>query len=235
MSKMKLHNKTIYNYKAIINGTEYYFNKGDIINFEYSEKTKVELKCLKKPSVHLDWLTIIFLQMFFGSTTITNIYADYSFVISSDECEIIEIKYNDWTPREQININTCYADADVTDEEYKLPLLEKVRKKHKNLHLFISNALPLGIACLVLCFFMDPPTLFIILFIVWLLLFELPGLKEIKRFKQIMKPDLLNEKLCEYAVNRRKHNYEFNEDLSRTGKFVQKIINKMFKFDEDKK
>ena len=232
---MKLHNKTIYNYKAMINGNEYSFDKGDIIDFEYSENTVVELKCLKKPSVHLDWLQIIFLQMFFGSTTITNIYADYSFVINSNEYEIIEINNNDWNLKEQININTCYADVGVTDEEYKLPSLKKVRKKHKNFHLFVSNALPLGIGCFVLCFFTDPPTPFIILFIVWLLMFELPGIKEIKRFKQIMKPDFLNEKLCEYAENKRKHIFESDRDLSKTGKFAIKIINKMFKFDEDKK
>ncbi len=231
---MRLHNKTKYNYIAVINGKKYSFDKNDILDFEYLENTKVELKCQEKSSTHLDWLSIIALQMFFGSTTITNIYADYSFVINSDENQVIEIVYNDWAPREQINIKACCAGTNVVNEEYRLPELGKIKKKHRNFHHFVSNALPLGIACLVFCFLTDPPILFIILFIVWLLMFEFPSLKEIKRFKQIADPKYLNDKLCEYAINKRQYGFNHNEDVSKTGKFMQKIIKKMFKFDEDK-
>lgn len=232
---MRLHNNTIYNYRAVINGREYDFKKDALIEFEYLGNIKIELVCSEKCSVHLDWISIICLQMLFGSSTITNLYTDYSFVIENDLPQTIEIKYNDWSPRDQINIKSCYADADVTTEEYTFPQLSKVKKKHKFFHLFISNALPLGIACLILCFFTDPPILFIILFLVWLLMFEIPSLKELKRFKQIINSDYINKKLCEYADKSRAQGVVFKEDTSKTGKIVEKIIGKMFKFDEDKK
>lgn len=231
---MKLHNKTLYNYKAVINGREFDFKKDATIELENTETTRVQLKCLEKSSVHLDWLSIIFLHYFFGSTTLTNIYADYSFEIENDINETVEIKYNDWCPREQINIKSCFANADVINEEYTLPQLDRVKKKHLLLHLFVSSAPLLGIACLVLAFLTDPPVLFIVLFFVWLLIFELPSLKEIKRFKQVMKPDYLNEKMCEYAVKSRAQGVIFKEDTSKTEKFMNKIMGKMFKFNEDK-
>ncbi|MGN0535113.1 MAG: hypothetical protein ACI4IR_03830 [Eubacterium sp.] len=232
---MKLHNKTLYNYKAVINGREFDFKKDATIELEHTKNTRIQLKCLEKSSVHLDWLSIIFLHYFFGSTTLTNIYTDYSFEIENDINETIEIKYNDWCPREQINIKSCFADADVINEEYTLPQLDRVKKKHLLLHLFVSSAPLLGIACLVLVFLTDPPALFIVLFFIWLLMFEIPGHKEIKRFKQVMKPEYLNEKMCEYAVKSRAQGVTFKEDTSKTGKFMNKIIGKMFKFDEDKK
>ena len=97
---MRLHNKTQYNYTAVINGKTHSFEQNGVIDFEYTENTKVELKCREKSSTHLDWIGVITLQMFFGSMTITNLYADYSFTINSAENQDIEIVYNDWAPRE---------------------------------------------------------------------------------------------------------------------------------------
>lgn len=230
---MKLQNSTLYNYCAIIDGREYELKGRTTIEFDCTENTKVELINLNKSSVHMDWLQIILLQMLFGSTTLTKIYTNYSFVINDTSIETIKLDYNDWSPREQINIKSCYAHANVSQESYSLPELKKVRKKHKLLHLFVSNALPVGIAALVMCFFTDPPYLFIILFAIWLLVFEIPSLKEIKRFKQLMKPSYLNEKLCEYANSRRAEKFTFTENTSKTSRFMEKVIGKMFKFDEE--
>lgn len=231
---MKLYNSTLYNYRAIIDGCEYELKGRTAIEFDCTQNTKVELINLNKASVHMDWIEIICFQMFLGSTTLSKIYTNYSFVINDTSIDTIKLDYNDWSPREQINIKSCYAQANVSQESYSLPELEKVRKKHKLLHLFVSNALPVGIAALVMCFFTDPPYLFIILFALWSLVFEIPSLKEIKRFKELMKPSYLNEKLCEYANSRRTEKFTITENTSKTGKFMGKIIGKMFKFDEDK-
>lgn len=231
---MKLNNSTLYNYCAIIDGREYELKGNSSIEFDCAQNTKVELINLNKSSVHMDWLQIILLQMLFGSTTLTKIYTNYSFVINDTSIETIKLDYNDWSPREQIDIKSCYAHANVSDESYSLPQLEKIRKKHKSLHLFVSNALPIGIAVLVLCFFTDPPYLFLLLFALWLIVFEIPSLKEIKRFKELMVPSYLNEKLCEYANRRRTEAITFTDDTSKTGKFMEKVIKKMFRFDEEK-
>lgn len=231
---MKLNNSTSYNYRAIIDNREYELKGKSSIEFDCTQNTKIELKCLNKSSVHMDWLEIILMHMLLGSTTLTNIYTDYSFVIDDMSIEAITLGCNNWQPREQIRINSCYASENVSDESYSLPQLEMVRKKHKRLHLFVSNALPIGIATLVLCFFTDPPYLFLLLFALWLIVFEIPSLKEIKRFKQLMDPNYLNEKLCEYAISRRTEAITFTEDTSKTGKLIEKVIGKMFKFDEEK-
>lgn len=231
---MKLNNSTLYNYRATIDNKEYELKGNSSIEFDCAQNTKVELINLNKSSVHMDWIQIILLQMLFGSTTLTKIYTNYSFVINDTSIETIKLDYNDWSPREQIDIKSCYAHANVSDESYSLPQLEKIRKKHKSLHLFVSNALPIGIAVLVLCFFTDPPYLFLLLFALWLIVFEIPSLKEIKRFKELMVPSYLNEKLCEYANSRRTEAITFTEDTSKTGKYIKKIIGKMFRFDEEK-
>ena len=185
---MKLNNSTLYNYRAIIDNKEYELKGRTTIEFDCTENTKVELINLNKSSVHMDWLQIILLQMLFGSTTLTKIYTNYSFVINDTSIETIKLEYNDWSPREQIDIKSCYAKVNVCEELYTLPQLDKVRKKHKRLHLFVSNALPIGIATLVMCFITDPPYLFVLLFALWLIVFEIPSLKEIKRFKELMVP-----------------------------------------------
>ena len=74
----------------------------------------------------------------------------------------------------------------------------------------------------------------VLLFALWLIVFEIPGLKEIKRFKQLMVPSYLNEKLCEYANSRRTEKVTLTDNTSKTSKFKEKIIGKMFKFDEEK-
>ena len=231
---MKLYNSTLYNYRAIIDGSEYELKGRTTIEFDCTENTKVELINLNKSFVHMDWLQIILLQMLLGSTTLTKIYTNYSFVINDISIETIKLNYNDWSPRDQISINSCYATTNVDEEVYSLPELERVRKKHKRLHLFISNALPLGITLLALCFLSDPPYLFLLLFMLWLIVFEIPSLKEIKRFKELMKSSYLNAKLCEYANSRRCEKITFTDDMSKTGRFMEKVIGKMFKFNEDK-
>nr|MDD5837654.1 hypothetical protein [Eubacteriales bacterium] len=231
---MKLQNSTLYNYRATIDNKEYELKGNSSIEFDCAQNTKVELINLNKSSVHMDWIQIILLQMLFGSTTLTKIYTNYSFVINDTSVDTINLEYNNWSPREQIDIKSCYAHTNVGDELYSLPQLDKVKNKHKRLHLFVSNAFPIGILTLVLCFFTDPAYLFLLLFALWLIVFEIPSLKEIKRFKELMKPSYLNEKLCEYANRRRTEAITFTEDTSKTGKYIKKIIGKMFRFDEEK-
>lgn len=56
-----------------------------------------------------------------------------------------------------------------------------------------------------------------------------------KRFKDTVKPDYINEKMCEYASERRRNGIAFCEDTSKTAKLVDKVFSKMFKPNEDKK
>lgn len=44
----------------------------------------------------------------------------------------------------------------------------------------------------------------------------------------------MNEKLCEYANSRRTEKVTLTENTSKTSKFMEKIIGKMFKVDEEK-
>lgn len=231
---MILKNSTIYNYIALINGQQYELKRSQEISFNCTENTKVQLISTEKPSVHIDWLDVIILQFLIGSSTITRIYADYAFDIIDPSVDIIELKENSWNIRTTIYIRSIYADANITNECYSLPSLEKVKKKHKRLHRYITSAWPIGLAEIIACFLTDSPYLFILLFVFWLLIFELPSLKERKRFKQVMKTDEINTKLCEYAEKRRIDPLLFTDDTSKTYKIVSKIMDKMFKFEDDK-
>lgn len=102
-------------------------------------------------------------------------------------------------------------------------------------HSLISNALPIGLILLILSIASKSHVLFIVLFAIWLLAFELPSLKEMKRFKDTVKPDYINGKMCEYASERRRNGIAFCENTSKTAKLVDKVFSKMFKPNEDKK
>lgn len=78
---MELYNSTLYNYQAIINGVSYDLKSRSSIFFDCENNASVELKCLNKSFVHIDWISVITMHMLFGSSTITGIYANYSFVI----------------------------------------------------------------------------------------------------------------------------------------------------------
>ncbi|MCM1115554.1 MAG: PRA1 family protein [Clostridium sp.] len=230
---MKLYNDTSHSYKAIINGKEYAFNKKESINFDCTEETKVVLKCTNKSSVHLNWIDMI-LGVFFGDSTVTMLYCDYAFQIQNSDDADVTIKNNDWHPREQLGIMACYADADVTGEEYLVPDISKIKRKHKNLHLFVSSLFPIGIILFILCFLFSPPVLFILLFAIWLFIFGVPSIKEIKRFKKAVNQEYMNKTLCGYARERRAGGTRYDETTSKIGRMTDKLLNKMFKFDEEK-
>lgn len=229
---MKLYNDTSYRYKAVINGKEYNFDKKTQLDLDCSDCEKIVLKCRNKSTVHLDWMAII-LGVFFGDSTVAMLYCDYSFEIQNCDDTIISIKNNDWHPREQLGIHSCYADADVTGEEYTVPDISKIKRKHRNLHLFVSSLFPVGIILLILCFFFSPPALFILLFLIWLFVFAVPSIKEIKRFKKATAQNTLNQTLYKYANERRIGGKNYNETTSKTGRLIGKVLHKMFKFDEE--
>lgn len=72
---MELYNSTLYNYQAIINGVSYDLKSRSSIFFDCENNASVELKCLNKSFVHIDWISVITMHMLFGSSTITGIYA----------------------------------------------------------------------------------------------------------------------------------------------------------------
>lgn len=227
---MKLYNDTKYNYRAIINDIEYDLRKGTNIEVEDKENTKVLLMCQGKSSVHINILDLL-LGVFFGDSTVTMLYADYYF--ETEKSDSITIKCNDWNEREQFSVYACYADAGVTKESYEITNLEKIKKKHTLLHLFVTSLFPVGIILLLLCFILSPPYPFILLFAIWFFIFGLPSLKEIKRFKKETTNEYINQMLCERAVMRR-NNENYDADTSKSSKFINGILKKMFKFDEEK-
>ena len=89
---MELYNSTLYNYQAIINGVSYDLKSRSSIFFDCENNASVELKCLNKSFLHIDWISVITMHMLFGSSTITGIYANYSFVIK--DAGVDKIKYS---------------------------------------------------------------------------------------------------------------------------------------------
>lgn len=229
---MELYNSTKYKYRAIVNGRSFNLNGRSSIFFDCPIGTKVELLALDKPSVHIDWLEVLIFHWFFGSSTVTKIYTDYSFVVDNPCIEKINLDNNDWPVRLQITVKAPYIKEPVSNEKYLLSEFDKIKKKHRNLHLFVSSAWPLGAAALAMCFIADPPYLFIFLFLLWILVFAVPSLKEIKRFNEVMQNGFINDKLCEYAAKRRTGDFLSTDDTSRTGRFVTKMLKKLFKDDK---
>lgn len=172
--------------------------------------------------------------MFIGDSTITLSYCDYSFLIRNCNEEVVTLKDNIWNPRDQLSIYSCYADADVTNENYIIHDYKKLKRKHRNMHMFVTSLPVIGIVFLVLALTLDSSLPFIFCFFGWFILFPVASVKEMKRFKDVTEPDLINQTLCRYADERRKGKIFVSEDTSKTGKFFERIIGKMFKFDEEK-
>lgn len=230
---MELYNSTKYKYRAIVNGRSFNLNGRSSIFFDCPIGTKVELLALDKPSVHIDWLEVLIFHWFFGSSTVTKIYTDYSFVVDDPYIEKINLDNNDWPVRLQITVNAPYIKETVSNERYSLSEFDKIKKEHRNLHLFVSSAWPLGAAMSAMCFVAEPPYLFIFLFLLWILAFAMPSLKEIKRFNEVMQNGFINDNLCEYAGKRRTGEFLFTDDTSKTGRFVTQMLKKLF--GDDKK
>lgn len=230
---MKLYNDTSYKYTAFINGKEYFLDRKSTIAFECNTPTRVVLTAKDKNRVFINVFDLL-LEMFFGSSTVTLAYCDYAFTIKDYAKDVITLKDNSWNPREQLGIHSCYADCEVENEQYTIHNFQKLNRKHRNMHIFVTSLLPVGIFLLILMLIFKAELPFILAFFVWFLIFPALGVKEMKRFKEATEPDLLNQTLCRYAGERKQGKVFVSEDTSKTGKFINNIIGKMFKFDEDK-
>lgn len=229
---MILKNESHNGYIAIVNGIEYPLNKKSSISIDATKGTEITIKSTKKDTVHFDIFAII-LGVFTGDDTVTFINTDYNFSVEND-CDCITLLDNNWNPRSQLGINACYADSNVTNESYSMPNIKKTKRKHKFIHLYVSSFFLVQLALVILCFLIDPPYICIVFFILIFFVFTLPSFKEIKRFKKATEANYVSDKLCEYAKERRNNGTNYNEDTSKTGKLIGKILDKMFKFDEDK-
>lgn len=165
---------------------------------------------------------------------VTILYPDYSFKAFNNNNETIIINDNNWHLREQLSFNACYAEGEIADEKFTISDLQKTRKKHRNLHLFLTSLFPVGLIILLLCFFLESQGVLIFLFIIWALVFEIPSIKEICKFSKNTDIAFMNQKLCEYADKRRKGIKCPDTGNSKSGKLISKILNKMFRFDEEK-
>ena len=230
---MKIHNNTSNKYTAFINGREYILNRKAFIEFDFDGTTKVDLIPRHKNRVFLNLLDL-FLQMFIGDSTLTFAYCRYSFLIQNCNQNVIAIENNIWNPRDQLTIYACYADADVANEHYEINHFQKLKRKHRNMHIFVTSLPIIGVLIIALAFILEPVLPLIVCFLIWFFLFPFASVKEIKRFKQATEPNQINQTLCRYADELRKGAVYVSEDTSKTGKFIEKILGKMFKFDEEK-
>lgn len=229
---MKIYNNTSNRYIAFVNGREYFLNRKAFIEFDCNGPTKVDLIPQHKNRVFLNILDL-FLEMFIGDSTLTLAYCRYSFLITNCNQEVIELKNSIWNPRDQLTIYSCYANTDVANEYYEIHNFQKLKRKHSNMHIFVTSLPVIGILLLALALIFYPGIPFFIAFIGWFFLFPFSSVKEMKRFKEVTEPNLINQTLCHYADELRKGKVFVSEDTSKTGKFAEKILGKMFKFDEE--
>lgn len=228
---MIIKNEAYESYIVIVNGAEHQLDKKQSININAPAGTPITIKSDKKDSIHID-LTAIFFGGVLGDSTITRITTEYTFTV--DECDTVIINNNEWNAREQVTIRAVYADQAVTSEEYTIPNLKKIKKKHLLFHLLLMSGFPVYLILILLFVLTDAIGLWLFVFAVIFLFFGLPSIKEIRRFKKLVTPNNVNEKLCEYANERRNKGDDYNEDVSVKGKLIHKILGKMFKFDEEK-
>lgn len=225
---MELYNSTVYDYTVLVNGAKYELKGLSSIFFNCTENTKVQLKSKEKNSVNIDWLDIILLKMIFGTSTLTNIYPDYSFVIENPDIEKLTLKYNDWNPDGNVFLKSCCTSIAMKNEEYKIENIEELRKKHRVRHILITSAIPLDIVLLIIGYFTDSPYLFIFLFLLFLILFTIPSFKEIHRFKKLLNADYFNKKLIETGIQRRADGFAVKNNP-----LTNKIVKKLFKFERE--
>lgn len=221
---MEIYNSTIYDYTAFVNGTKYELKGLSSICFHCTENTKVELISKKQNSVKIDWLDIILFKMIFGTSSVTNIYPDYSFEINNAFIDKITLEYNDFSPANNVSISACCTSIEMKDEEYKIINIDKLKKDHRIRQLLITSALPVDIVFLILIFIIESSSEVVIILALFLLFFTIPSFREIHRYKKIMKAEELNEKLLLNGIQRRKNGFKF-EDNSFSGKIVKKLFN----------
>lgn len=202
------------------------------------QETALYFEILEKDSVSID-ISDVILGLFFGDSTLTKVYCDYEIKLKRLNAENITIilEENRWCPRTQVSFFSACAiseNCETIDNLFAAKNLEKTRKKHKRIHSFVTSLLPLGIILFACIFIFSPPAASILFFFFWALIFAFPSFKEIKRFKELSDPNLINEKLTAHAKYRREHGEDFFDWDSRTDKFFKKILDKMFKPNEDK-
>ncbi len=233
-----IRNNTNFSFSAVCEENAYQLtDKNTVAIFSPLDETTILFEIQKKDSVAIDVLDII-LGMFLGDSTTTKVYCDSIIKVKklNDENITIVLNENLWHPREQADFLSACAtseNGEITDLHFNAKNIEKTRKKHKRLHLFVTSLLPVGIILflgfLIFCYELTAASLFILFFFFWFIIFGYPSVKEIKRFKELSDPNFINEKMLEHSKYRREHGTDFYDDNSKTGKIISKILDKMFK------
>lgn len=232
-------NNTLFSFAVVFENNRYQLDsRKTTALFAYGEKANILFEIQEKDSVSISILDVL-LGLFLGDSTITKIYCDYEIEVKKliDETVIIVLEENRWCPREQAYFASCCAiseNSEITDKQYPVRNLEKTKKKHKRLHLYVSSLLPIGLILFICIFIFSPPNLAISFFLFWVLFFGYPSMKEIKRFKKLSDLNLINEKMLEHSKYRKEHGTDFYDDNSKTAKFVEKVFDKIFKSDKNK-
>ena len=232
-------NNTFFSFAVVFENNRYQLDRRKTTAlFAHGEKANILFEIQEKNSVSIDILDIL-LGLFLGDSTYTKVYCNYEIEVKklSDETVTIVLEENRWCPREQAYFASCCAiseNSEITDKQYTARNLEKTKKKHKRMHLYVSSLLPIGLILFVCIFIFSPPDLAISFFLFWILFFGCPSMKEIKRFKKLSDLNLINEKMLEHSKYRKEHGTDFYDDNSKTAKFVEKVLDKMFKSDKDK-
>lgn len=219
------------NTTIIYNGNEYRFNNDDILFIDIDDDDKTLY--VKNPiasSVSVSLIDVI-LELFAGDSMITIIRPDYSFeILSNDNCEI-SLKENE---KEfhfgNIKFKSFCAvsqGASLGNDKFVIKDLDKVRKKHRKMNLFVMSGLPfyILIALLALTISTDLFWIFILIFTI----FTIPSIKSKKNFKKAVTQDNIIKTLLDNVVGyRTDENYEINK-MSKSGRFMFKIFDKLFK------
>lgn len=228
--RVKINLNGVFRYFSVIYKNQEYSTKNkDSIFLEIDDNDrKIYIKNNSKSSVSLDWLDI-FLEMFYGESTTTSIYSDYSFeILSNENCEIT-IKENDFIINDRMKYLSFCAVSDnalLGNDCFITGDTSKLIKKHRKLHLFLLSGLPLYILVAILALVFDYSLFWI--FIMIFLLFTLPSIKQRKKFKKYLESPIALEALQKNVIGfRTEKNYE-EKIMTKTDKFFFKLFEKLF-------
>lgn len=216
-------------YSVIYNNQEYPSKNNNYIFLDLDDDhKKIYIKNHSKSSVSFDLLDL-FLEMFYGDSTTTLIYCDYSFeILSNENCEIT-LKENNFVINDRIKyLSYCAVseNAELGNDRFISQNIDKLIKKHKRIHFLFLSGLPLYILIAILALIFDNGLLWI--FILIFLLFTLPSIKQRKTLKKHIENKTGIENLQKNVTGFREDDKYEEKLLSKADKIFFKLFEKLF-------
>lgn len=219
------------NTTVIYKGNEYRFNSDDILFIDIDDNDKTLY--VKNPigsSVSVSLIDVI-LELFAGDSMITIIRPDYSFeILSNNNCEIFLKENEKEFHFGNIKFKSFCAvsqGANLGNDRFIIKDLDKVRKKHRKMNFFVMSGLPFYILIALLALTISTNLLWV--FILIFIIFTIPSIKSRKNFKKSVTQDNVIKTLCDNVTGyRTDENYDI-KNMSKSGRFMFKIFEKLFK------